>query len=104
MQTFATAVLLGVEDADGTFKSRIRAAYDAATSAGLWRNTYAGRERHRVLRRGRAELVRRQPRRAQPDGTNGPINTRGELKAYDPALASLIAETMPDDTWRPTCP
>src|SRR4051812_38289679 len=42
VQTFATAVKLGVEEADGTFKSRIRAAFDAATSAGLWRNTYAG--------------------------------------------------------------
>ena len=32
------------------------------------------------------------------------INTRAELRAYDPTLAALVAETMPDDAWRPKCP
>src|SRR6185295_2759890 len=41
VQTFATAVLLGVEDADSTFESRLNAAFQAATSTGLWRDTYA---------------------------------------------------------------
>ena len=104
VQTFATAVKLGVEDADSTFKSRIRAAYDAATSAGLWRNTYAGANDIEYYAEGVQSWFDANPDVSQPDGTNGPINTRGELKAYDPALASLIAETMPDDTWRPTCP
>ena len=63
VQTFATAVLLGLDDADSTFDSRLRAAYDAATSAGLWRNTYAGANVIEYYARGRAELVRREPRR-----------------------------------------
>jgi hypothetical protein len=104
VQTFATAVLLGVEDVDNTFKSRIRAAYDAATSAGLWRNTYAAENEIEYYAEGVQSWFDANPEVAQPDGNNGPINTRGELKVYDPALASLIAETMPDDTWLPTCP
>src|SRR5262249_46882653 len=35
VQTFATAVLLGVEDVDSTFESRLRASYDEAKAAGL---------------------------------------------------------------------
>lgn len=104
VQTFATAVLLGVEDVDNTFKSRIRAAYDAATSAGLWRNTYAAQNEIEYYAEGVQSWFDANPEVAQPDGNNGPINTRGELQAYDPALASLIAETMPSDSWRPTCP
>ena len=104
VQTFATAVKLGVEAADNTFKSRIRAAWDAATSAGLWRNTYAAVNEIEYYAEGVQSWFDANPDVAQTDGTNGPINTRGELKAYDPALAALIAETMPDDTWRPTCP
>jgi len=104
VQTFATAVLLGVEDVDDTFKSRIRAAYDAATSAGLWRNTYAAVNEIEYYAEGVQSWFDANLEVAQPDGNNGPINTRGELKVYDPALASLIAETMPEDSWRPICP
>jgi hypothetical protein len=104
VQTFATAVKLGVEDADSTFRSRIRAAYDAATSAGLWRNTYAAANDIEYYAEGVQSWFDANPEVSPPDGTNGPINTRGELKVYDPALASLIGETMPDDDWRPTCP
>jgi hypothetical protein len=104
VQTFATAVKLGVEEADSTFKSRIRAAFDAATSAGLWRNTYAGANDIEYYAEGVQSWFDANLDVSPPDGTNGPINTRGELEAYDPALASLIAETMPVDRWRPTCP
>jgi len=104
VQTFATAVLLGVEEADNTFDNRVRAAWDAATSAGLWRNTYAEVNEIEYYAEGVQSWFDANLEVAQPDGNNGPINTRGELKVYDPALASLIAETMPEDSWRPTCP
>jgi hypothetical protein len=104
VQTFATAVLLGVEKVDDTFESRLSAAFQAATSAGLWRNTYASANEIEYYAEGVQSWFDANPDVSQTDGTNGPINTRGELKAYDPALAALIAETMPDDAWRPKCP
>jgi len=105
VQTFATAVLLGVEEADNTFDNRVRAAWDAATSAGLWRNTYAEVNEIEYYAEGVQSWFDANLEVMPPDGNNGPINTRGELKVYDPALASLIAETMPDDAWRPpACP
>ena len=36
-----------------------------------------------------------------PDGVHNEINTREELQAYDPNLASLVKEAMPNDGWRP---
>jgi hypothetical protein len=103
VQTFATAVLLGVDDADNTFDSRLRAAYDAATSAGLWRNTYAGANVIEYYAEGVQSWFDANLDVAQADGNNGPINTRGELKVYDPALADLIAETMTDDKLPASC-
>jgi hypothetical protein len=104
VQTFATAVLLGLGDADTTFDSRLRDAYDAAINAGLWRDTYAAANTIEYYAEGVQDWFDANPDVTPPDGTHNQINTRGELRAYDPALAALIAETMPDDTWRPSCP
>jgi hypothetical protein len=104
VQTFATGVLLGVQDADGTFESRLNAAFQAATSTGLWRDTYAAANEIEYYAEGVQSWFDANRYVAQPDGTNGPISTRGELKAYDPSLAELIGETMRDDAWRPSCP
>ena len=104
MQTFATAVLLGVDDADSTFDSRLRDAYDAAMSAGLWRNTYAAANTIEYYADGVQVWFEAVPDLTQADGTHNEINTRAELRAYDPTLAALVGETMPDDSWRPRCP
>ncbi len=104
VQTFATAVLLGLGDADNTFEPRLRDAYDAAINAGLWRNTYAEVNDIEYYAEGVQSWFDANLDVAQPDGNNGPVNTRAELRAYDPTLATLIGETMPDDSWRPQCP
>jgi hypothetical protein len=105
VQTFATAVLLGMEEADSTFDSRLRDAYDAAISAGLWRNTYAAANTIEYYAAGGVQTwFESVPDLTQADGTHNEINTRAELRAYDPTLAALVGETMPDDSWRPKCP
>ena len=104
IQTFATAVLLGLEDVDGTFDGRLEAAYDAALAADLWRNTYAAANPIEYYAEGVQAWFDANPNVSPPDGTHNDINTRAELRAYDPALAALIAESMPDDAWRPSCP
>ena len=104
VQTFATAVLLGVDAADSNFDSRLRASYDAAMNAGLWRNTYAAANEIEYYAEGVQSWFDANPDVSPPDGTHNDINTRAELRAYDPTLAGLVAETMPDDSWRPKCP
>ena len=105
VQTFATAVLLALERVDGsTFGSRVTAAYEAARSAGLWQNTYAMENRIEYYAVGVQVWFDARPNVSPPDGNNNEINTRAELIQYDPLLAGLVAESMPDDDWRPTCP
>ncbi|HEY7374209.1 MAG TPA: hypothetical protein VIF57_18750 [Polyangia bacterium] len=105
VQTFATGVQLAVEDVDNTFESRLNAAYQAARTTGLWANTYASQNDIEYYAEGVQSWFDANKYVAMPDGNNGPISTRGELQAYDPALASLIGETMRADKWRPpVCP
>jgi hypothetical protein len=105
VQTFATGVLLAVEDVDSTFESRLNAAFQAAKTTGLWANTYGSQNEIEYYAEGVQSWFDANKYVAMPDGNNGPISTRGELQAYDPALASLIGETMRADAWRPKkCP
>jgi hypothetical protein len=105
VQTFATAVLLGVEQVDSTFDTRLRDAYDAGVrNGGLWRDTYAAINQIEYYAEGVQDWFDANPNVSPPDGTHNEINTRAELRAYDPALAALVQETMPDDAWRPKCP
>jgi hypothetical protein len=105
VQTFATAVLLGLDDADSTFDSRLRDAYDAGVrNGGLWRDTYAAVNQIEYYAEGVQSWFDANPDVSPPDGTHNDINTRAELQAYDPALAALVQETMPNDSWRSKCP
>jgi hypothetical protein len=105
VQTFATAVLLALERVEGsTFGSRVTAAYDAAMRAGLWQNTYAAENRIEYYAVGVQVWFESVPDVPAPNGTHNEINTRAELIEYDPVLAQLMAESMPDDAWRPVCP
>ena len=105
VQTFATAVLLALERVDGsTFRSRLEAAYADARSAGLWQNTFASTDYIEYYAVGVQTWFEAVPDVSAPNGTHNEINTRAELIEYDPVLADLVAETMPDDDWRPMCP
>lgn len=104
VQTFATAVLLGLEATDATFDSRLNAAYSAAVDADKWRDTYARANAIEYFAVGTQVWFDARPNVSPPDGNRNDINTREELRSYDPTLAALIAEVMPDDAWRPKCP
>jgi hypothetical protein len=104
VQQFATAVLLGVERADDSFGPRLRAAYDDARATGKWQNTYAWKNDIEYFAVGNQAWFDAGLDVSAPDGLHNEINTRAELRDYDPALAALIGEAMPDDSWRPRCP
>lgn len=104
VHTFATAVLLGVQYTDATFDARLQAAHSGAQSAGLWQGTVASRDPIQYFAEGVEDWFDTSPDVSPPDGLQNDINTRAELLAYDPNLASLVKEAMPDDGWRPKCP
>ena len=104
VQTFASSVLLGVEQVDATFDRRLQNAFQDATSQGLWQNTFARSTVIAYYQAGVQTWFDATPDVSPPDGTHNNINTRAELRDYDPTLAGLVGETMPDDAWRPRCP
>jgi hypothetical protein len=104
VQSFATAVLLGLKATDAAFEPRLQAAYDAAVAAGRWTNTFAQRNPIEYYVEGVEDWFEADIEASPANGTHNEINTRPELAAYDPVLSALVAETMPDDGWRPRCP
>lgn len=109
VQVFGTSVYLAVKDADPTFEDRLQVADTAARAAGLWQDTYVrGADARQNLIEYYAEGVEdwfeTGPESSPPDGTFNEVNTRAELMAYDPMLYAIVAETMRNDAWRPTCP
>jgi hypothetical protein len=88
---------MGMKAIDPTFDARLRAAYDAAIAAGLWKGTYAAVNRQEYW----AEAVQVWfDNNAANDALHNDINTRDKLKTYDPAVAALSAEVFGDLPWR----
>lgn len=93
---FAHAILnMGVERQTGgeEFLSRLQTAYENAMEAGLWASTYAGENPDEYW----AEGVQSWFGLNDPPGEiHNEIDTRSELKEYDPLLAGLIEEVFGD--------
>ncbi|MFZ5895268.1 MAG: hypothetical protein ACOY0T_29700 [Myxococcota bacterium] len=95
---------LGISPVDPTFPQRLSDAFDDARRAGLWDGTFAGSNPAQYFAEGVQDWFDANAEATPADGLHNSINTRSELKSYDPTLAALIAEHLPDDTWRPSCP
>jgi hypothetical protein len=93
---------LGIVEVDPDWDVRLRAAYDAALSAGLWTDTFAATEPSQYFAEGVQSFY--DANLDPPNALHNEIDTRSELERYDPELASLISEYVPTDDWRPACP
>ena len=85
----------GLNTVDPGFDDRLRKAFDAAIAKGLWKGTYASSNRREYWAEGVQAWFH-----AQFEFID--IDTRAELKDYDPELAKLIAEVFGDTDWRYT--
>lgn len=104
-QTFSHGLRsLGIEPVDDEFSTRLATLHGQALAAGLWHDTFASSEPGQYFAEGIQDWFDANAQATPPDGVHNDVNTRSELRAYDPALASLIAEYLPDDAWRPRCP
>jgi hypothetical protein len=88
---------LGLNTADSTFESKLRSAYQHAMQAGLWENTYAATNYAEYW----AEAVQSyfDSNDANNAEHNG-IDTREELRRYDPEIFSLIDDVFRAHDWR----
>ncbi|MCC6232189.1 MAG: peptidylprolyl isomerase [Verrucomicrobiales bacterium] len=82
---------------DPTFNPRLNATYHAATNSGLWKGTYASVDAKEYW----AECVQSWfDDNRENDALHNHVNTRTELRSYDPAVARLCEEVFGDRPWR----
>jgi hypothetical protein len=93
--------LRGLVNVDPTFDDRLRATYEAAMKAGLWRGKYAAQNHHEYWAEGVQSWF---DDNRENDHDHNHVNTRAELLAYDPALAALCREVFGDTELKYTKP
>jgi len=88
---------MGLNTVDPTFDLRLRQVYSMSLNDGLWNGTYAASNHSEFWAEGVQSWF---DTNRQNDREHNSIDTREELKKYDPRFAKLIAEVFGDGPWR----
>jgi hypothetical protein len=88
---------LALRPAEPGFEAKLKAVYDAAMKAGLWKATYAATSPSEYWAEGAQSYF---DCNQKPGGIHNDINTREKLKTYDPALFSLLDMAFKKTPWR----
>ena len=83
--------LRGMVNIDPTFEDRLQASYDRAMAQGLWKGKYASVNPAEYFAEGVQSWF---DNNRQPDHDHNHVDTRKELKEYDPGLAALCEEVF----------
>ncbi|HIG04353.1 MAG TPA: hypothetical protein EYQ08_01275 [Planctomycetes bacterium] len=88
---------MGLSTVDPTFDSRLEDAYRSAIDAGLWKGAYASTNRMEYW----AEAVQCWfDTNRENDNQHNHVDTRIELKQYDPPVSELCREVFGDGHWK----
>ncbi|MCO4763387.1 MAG: hypothetical protein KC502_17855 [Myxococcales bacterium] len=95
----------GVRDlaSGGKAQQALVAAYKAALAKGLWAKTYAATNEREYWAEGVQSWFGDNKQADPPNNVHNHVNTRAELKAYDPGLAALLAAQFDDGDWSVQC-
>lgn len=85
---------MGLNVVDPTFQARLNTAYRNAQRKQLWLKTYAGTNAIEYWAEGVQCWYNVNQQADPPNGVHNHVNTRKELRRYDPELADLIAEVF----------
>ncbi len=85
--------LVGLARVDSTFDDRLKATYERAMNAGLWKTKYAATNHAEYFAEGVQSWF---DNNRKPDHDHNHVDTREELKEYDPGLAALCEEVFGD--------
>ncbi|MHC5005211.1 MAG: hypothetical protein ACYTJ0_19065 [Planctomycetota bacterium] len=88
---------MGLLRVDEGFDARLRSAYEKARAAGRWAGTYAATNDREYWAEGVQCWF---DTNREDDHDHNHVDTRAELREYDPALAALCAEVFGADAWR----
>ncbi|MEM7385487.1 MAG: hypothetical protein AAF514_11130 [Verrucomicrobiota bacterium] len=94
---FAHAIHEGLKGIDETFDDRLTILYEKAIGRGLWKDVYASTNRHEYWAEGVQSYF---GNNRENDHSHNHVNTREELREYDPALFALIHETFRENPWQ----
>jgi len=88
---------VGISPVYPDFNERLQRALDSAIDKGRWFNTYAATNIWEYWAEGVQNWfnVNAEVEKEMGDGKHNRVNTREELKRYDPALYAIIAEFFP---------
>jgi alpha-glucosidase len=78
------------------FNDMLQEMLDAAIADGKYHNTYAATDVWEYWAEGVQNWFNVNAEVPQPDGKHNHVNTRSELKEYDPALYNLLSVYFPD--------
>jgi len=104
VQTFASAIHLGVSAIDSSFDNTLGNDYQSAIATGLWSDTYADMDAGAYFAEGVQDWFDANAQATPPNGVQNEVNTRAELQSYDPTLATLVGSYLPSSDWRAVCP
>lgn len=93
--------LRGMVNVDPTFDTRLKATYDAAMQAGLWKGKYASVNHHEYFAEGVQSWF---DNNRFNDHDHNHVHLRSQLIEYDPGLAAICREVFGDTELRYTKP
>lgn len=88
--------LIGILQVDPTINDQLKALLNKAKSEGKWENTYGGTVFEEYWAEGVQNWFNVNAETPYADGKHNPINTREEMKKYDPGLYDLISKYFPE--------
>ena len=88
---------MGLKNIDDEFDRKLKAIFDQAMAAGLWKTKYAANNHHEYW----AECVQSYyGTNRPPDHDHNHVDTRDELREYDPRAFALIDEVFRANPWQ----
>lgn len=101
---FAHAIhLIGIAPMDSTFNELLQKTLDAAVAAGKYQKTYAKTDIYEYWAEGVQDWFNVNAEVPVPDGKHNWVNTREDLKKYDPALYEIISRYFSQFETSPSC-
>lgn len=94
---------VGILPTNPGFNDVLQKALDAAIAGGKWENTYAATNIWEYWAEGVQSWFNVNADVPQPDGKHNHVNTRKELKSYDPVLYQIVASYFPEVEFELSC-
>ncbi len=92
---------IALAEVEPKFNGRLKVAYDSAIQKGLWKNTYAATNHAEYWAEGVQDWFHCNRTNVRD---HNHVNSRAQLREYDPELAKLMEEVFRNNDWVYTFP